>query len=438
MDTNHDAWSSRLATATLQLRGFVALVAQRFARHEAPQNAAALTYTTLLSLVPLMTVTLAVFSAFPVAERVNLVIQDFVFANFVPASSEVLQQYLYEFSQKASHLTGTGAVFLVVVALLMMANIDRALNAIWEVRRARRFATKFLIYWAVLSLGPLLIGASVVVTSYAISLPILSEAASTGLGRRLLTLTPVLASAVAFTMMYAVVPNRRVRMGHALIGGVFAALLFEAAKRAFGFYITQFPTYEAIYGALATIPIFLVWVYLSWIVVLLGAEVTHCLGIYRWNGLDQGHGRTGMGDAISVLLALDEAAGRGEAPGTGDLAAQRARWLEPQLDDLLGQLKELHWVHMTRDGGWVLARRLSDASLHELFASRAFDLPRPGDSDWPTDADLAEVLQRANQGLAEALAVPLAAFRRERAASVPLHTDGAGRPVRQSSSSTSR
>lgn len=410
-----------LVTALSRLRGFLALVADRFTRHEALQNAAALTYTTLLSLVPLMTVSLAVFSAFPVADRVYLLIQDFVFENFVPTSSDLLQQHLSEFSAKASRLTGAGAGFLLVTALLMMANIDRALNAIWEVKAKRRFASKFLIYWAVLSLGPVLIGASVLVTSYIISFPILTEAASTGVGRNLLTLTPVVASAIAFTMMYAVVPNRRIRLTHAVAGGVLAAVLFEGAKRGFGYYITQFPTYEAIYGALATIPIFLVWLYLSWIVVLLGAEVTHCLSIYRWRTHDQSRCETGMGDAVATLLALDEAAGRGLAPTTAELAAHKERWLEPQLEDLLGKLKDLHWVHMTRDGGWVLARRMSEATLMDLFASRAFKLPRAGDPDWPGDTRLAEVWSDANAGIASALGVPLAEFRLQRAPSVALH-----------------
>lgn len=424
--TTMAAAGQRLLTAASRLGGFFQLVAQRFSRHEAPQNAAALTYTTLLSLVPLMTVTLAVFSAFPVADRMYLMIQDFVFQNFVPTSSELLQQYLSEFSAKASRLTGTGAAFLVAVALLMMANIDRALNAIWEVRAKRGFASKFLIYWAVLSLGPLLIGASVLVTSYIISLPILSEAASSGVGRRLLGLTPVVASAVAFTMMYAVVPNRRVRLPHALIGGVFAAVLFEGAKRGFGFYITQFPTYEAIYGALASVPIFLVWLYLSWIVVLLGAEVTHCLSIYRWSASDQSRCRIGMGDAIEVLLALDESAGQGKAPTTAVLAATRRRWLEPQLEDLLNELRDLSWVHMTRDGGWVLARRMTDATLMELFTSRAFELPQPDDPDWPDDARLAAVFEAGNAGVHQALDRPLAEFRRERAATVAIRTPAEG------------
>ena len=419
---------ARLWTGLRRLSDFLVLVAQRFLRHEGPQNAAALTYTTLLSLVPLMTVTLAVFSAFPVADRVYEVVQDFVFENFVPASSEMLQEHLAEFSAKASRLTGVGAIFLLVVALLMMANIDRALNAIWEVRSQRRFATKFLIYWAVLSLGPILIGASVLVTSYLVSLPILTEAASSGVGRRLLGLTPVAASALAFTMMYLVVPNRRVRLGHALIGGVFAAILFELAKHGFGLYITQFPTYQAIYGALATIPIFLVWLYLSWIMVLLGAEVTQCLSIYRWGSHDQARCQTGMGDAVAVLLALDDAAAQGIAPTTVELARQRQRWMEPQLEDLLGELKHLNWVHMTRDGGWVLARRLDDATLLDLYASRQFDLPRENDPDWPSDRRLAETLGRANAGLAGSLDEPLAAFRLQRADSVPLQPpdDSAG------------
>ena len=137
-----------------RLVGFMRLLIGRFIAHDALRNAAALTYTTLLSLVPLMTVVLAVFSAFPVAERVSDAIQDFLFENFVPTSGEVVQRYLHEFSDKASRLTGAGFAFLLVVALMMMASIDRSLNAIWEVRRPRSPINKFVVYWAILSLGP--------------------------------------------------------------------------------------------------------------------------------------------------------------------------------------------------------------------------------------------------------------------------------------------
>ncbi|MCP4995331.1 MAG: YihY family inner membrane protein, partial [Gammaproteobacteria bacterium] len=171
-------------------------------------------------------------------------------------------------------------IFLIIVALMMMANIDRAFNTIWRVRRKRGLLSLFIVYWSILSLGPLLIGISMAVTSYLVSIPLLSNTAETlGLKGRLIGLMPVLASAVAFTLLYAVVPNRRVPFRHALMGGLLAAALFELAKRGFAFYLTNFPTYEAIYGALAVIPIFLVWIYVSWVVTLLGAEFSYCLGV---------------------------------------------------------------------------------------------------------------------------------------------------------------
>ncbi|MEE4659795.1 MAG: YihY family inner membrane protein, partial [Halieaceae bacterium] len=203
-----------------RLRAFLRLLAEQFLHHQGPQNAAALTFATLLSLVPLMAVSLAVFYAFPIADRVQETIQDFLFENFVPTSGEVLQEHLQAFSDKASRLTGLGFFFLVLVALLMMGNIDRVLNTIWEVRRTRSAMSKFLIYWSVLTLGPVLIGASVVATSYLITLPFLSDAAASGVGRRLLGLAPVVSSLLAFALMYAVIPNVRVRIRHALAGGL--------------------------------------------------------------------------------------------------------------------------------------------------------------------------------------------------------------------------
>lgn len=381
---------------------FLKLLITRFSRHDGPQNAAALAYTTLLSVVPLMTVVLAVFSSFPVADRVGDTIQSFVFENFMPDLGQVVQDYLQEFSSKASHLSGVGFAFLIVVALMMMASIDQSLNAIWEVRRKRKLLNKFLVYWAILSLGPVLISVSVLVTSYLISLPGLSEAAATGVGRRLLGLTPVIASAMGFGLIYWLVPNRRVKGWHAMLGGLLAALLFEVAKYGFALYVTRFAGYTAIYGALAAIPIFFIWVYLSWLVVLLAAEFTHCLGIFRY-GEDFLAGRgSRLVEVMGVLRKLAQAQESGASMSTKKLAPYYAN-----VEDLLLELQDKKFVYLTGDGKWVLARSAADISLYDIYRDAHCRLPLPGEPGWPDDQYLAEYFQKADRQLATVLDVSL-------------------------------
>lgn len=393
---------------------FGRLLLGQFAKHRGAEHAAALSYTTLLSLVPLMTVVLAIFSAFPIADQLSLLVQEFLFANFVPASGAVLRQQLQAFSAKAAQLTGAGSLFLVLVALLLMRRIDHALNAIWEVRRQRGPVGRFVLYWAILSLGPLLIGASLIATSYLVSLPLVSDAVATGFGRQLLALTPVAASTLAFTLVYALVPNRHVPMRHALMGGVLAGVLFELAKGVFGWYLTTFPTYQAIYGVLASIPLFLVWLYLSWTVVLLGAEFTCCLDIFRrQDGLTAAR-RLGLADAVRLLSLL----GEGQSWTLQRLAAVEPRWSQRHLDDLLYELRGLGLVYRTDQGNWVLGRSLDQVTLNDLARAARFRLPRAGDPDWPEDPELAKVLGAAGAGLATALQVPLARFRHPRPGAV--------------------
>ncbi len=392
---------------------FVRLLFGRFVADRGLLNAGSLTYTTLLSLVPLMAVTLAIFSAFPISGRVVQEIQDFVFRNFVPASGEVVQSYLLEFSGKASRLSGVGFAFLVVVAVMMMVNIDHAINAIWRVRRKRSPLAMFLMYWAILTLGPLLIGISMAATSFLVSMPLFSDtAAHRELRGQLLSLMPLLSSMIAFTLLYAIVPNRRVPFRHALAGGVLAALLFELAKRGFAFYITNFPTYEAIYGALAVIPIFLVWIYLSWVIALLGAEFSYCLAVFR----DQGwHGREGEGGdfllAYRVLHELWRGQQAGRALATERLAGRLGHVPEERLERLLIQLEQASLVLLSEDGEWVLARDLNRFTLLDLYQARPFVLPRPALLDRTEgEADLAlkRILERLDQDLAGTMGVALA------------------------------
>ncbi len=403
------------------LWNFLALLWHRFVRDEALENAAALSYTTLLSLVPLMTVTLAIFSAFPISDRVSQEIQDFVFHNFVPTSGEVVQNYLQQFSAKASRLTGIGSAFLLVVALLLMANIDRSINSIWHVKKKRSPLNTFMVYWAILSLGPILMGISVALTSYIVSLPFFAGAAEAEMVRStLLAVLPLLVSILAFTLLYLVVPNRRVPVWHAIAGGGLAGVLFEVAKRGFALYVTYFPTYEAIYGAMAMVPIFLIWLYLSWSVTLLGAEFTYCLGIYRddWRVTHAEKGAN-LIHAYQLMSALWRAQ-RGGGPLALPVLARAVPGVpEDMLEDLLYQLEDAQVLIRTYDGKWALARDMSEFRLVDLYRSAPFVLPRGAflERIRRQEGALARILVEADDTLQSIMKVPLETlFRQEQSA----------------------
>ena len=368
-----------IEAAANHVLSFLKLLVARFIANNSLQNAAAMTYTTLLSLVPLMAVSIALFSVFPIADKVSLAIQDFVFDNFMPASGDVVEAYLEQFSGKAAAMTGTSFLFLIVVAILLMASIDKSFNTIWRVKRKRGVMKMFMVYWSVISLGPILMALSIAVTSYIISLPLLSDAESFEPVSRLLGFSPVLVSALAFMLLYSVIPNRPVPVKHAFAGGFVAAILFEIAKRGFGFYVTNFPTYEAIYGALATVPIFLVWLYLSWIVTLLGAEFTYCLSIYRrQKGSVEWQGDKIL-DVLQLLARLWHAQQSGQTFSIQRLENEMQTYTEEHLENLLIKLQKSKLVINTLKYEWALGRDLNHFSLADLYQARPFILPTAGE-----------------------------------------------------------
>lgn len=241
-------------------------------------NAGYLAYITLLSIVPMLTVLLSVLSSFAIFENAGDAIQDFVITHFVPAAGDAVKGALLEFVSNTGKMSAVGGAFLFVAALMLISNIDKNLNYIWRVQHKRRAVFSFSMYWMVLTLGPILVGASIAATSYVTSLKIIESEAVSGVYNLLLRWLPFLLSLFAFVGLYLLVPNKKVSISHALIGAIVAALLFEASKKGFAAYITQFPSYQLIYGALAAIPILFVWVYLCWLIVLVGAEVTAALG----------------------------------------------------------------------------------------------------------------------------------------------------------------
>ena len=230
--------------------------------------ASALAFTTLLALVPLITVSFSILSLFPFFSSWRGSVEDFLYSNLVPATGEVVSGYLREFSSQAGTLTGLGRVALMATALLLLSTIEDALNGIWGVRKGRTPMQRLLLYWAMLTLGPILVAASLSLSSYLGSLVFLDL-----IPDKQLVSTMALLEGLGFLLIYLVIPNCLVRFRYALTGAITAMVLFEMAKHVFILFIANFNTYQIIYGVLWTIPVFLVWIFVSWLVTLLGACV---------------------------------------------------------------------------------------------------------------------------------------------------------------------
>ncbi|MHB9118037.1 MAG: YihY family inner membrane protein [Burkholderiales bacterium] len=389
------------------LLSFSHFMLRRFDRDRCPQVAASLTYTTLLSLVPLITIALTMFSAFPVFESLMVEFKIFMLTHMVPdVAGRIITVYMQQFSEKAARLTAVGIAFLAVTATMLMVTIDRAFNAIWRVSRQRTVFKRLLNYWALLTLGPLLVGASLSLTSYLIGLS-LGWGQITELGEVLLKLTPVLLTTVAFSLMYLSVPNRYVPVSHACAGGTVAAVLFETMKKGFALYVTQFPTYTLVYGAFAAIPIFLLWIYLSWLVVLIGAEVAASLsywqgGAWRLELTPARH----FYEALRVLRVLYSAQQEGASVSLRRLRRTLHLGFE-DLEGILECLADAGLARRTDDGGWVALRSAESVSVGEVFRHFVYRVPQTFPHADAVDLHLAAVLTaiggRCDEGMGRSL-----------------------------------
>ncbi len=263
---------------------FFQALGRRCAQDRITVSAGNLAYVSLLSLVPFIMVIFTILQAFPAFSEGKASLESFIFENFVPHAGGVVQEYVSEFVGNAKQMGTVGILFLVLVALMLISNIDKTLNHIWQTRSERRLIFTFAIYWMVLTLGPLLIGSGLAASSYLLALAEFAEGYTPGITTVLLKAIPFMTSLGAFIILYMVVPNKRVRAKHAVGGALVAAVLFELSKNGFAMYVSSFPSYQVIYGALATIPILFVWIYLSWIIVLFGAEVTVQLEYFAERG----------------------------------------------------------------------------------------------------------------------------------------------------------
>lgn len=366
-----------------ELQAFSRLVLARFGRDQCMRIAAALSYTSLLALVPLGAIAFAILKAFPVFDDIQGQIKALLFENFLPDSVEGAQAYFDQFIGQTEGLTAIGIIALAVTAIMLLATIETALNSIFHVKAQRPFVPRLMMFWAVITLGPLLMGGSLSLGTY---LYALSEWAGAdkipGLGGVMARLLPSVLAIFAFSVFYAIVPYRPVRVMHALIGGISAGILFGFLRKLFALYISAFPAYQTIYGALAAVPIFLIWMYLSWAVVLIGAEIAASLP--EWGRARAAEGFDEMAPARKLDAAL-VAIERLWRKGRGEEVKHPTQ--NPRREDVLAQamevLRQAGFVALSDKGDWLLMRDPEILTVAEVahtlgLAPNPDDLPAGG------------------------------------------------------------
>lgn len=354
-------------------RHLMRFIAARFVQDRCAQMAASLTYTTLLSLVPLITITLTLFTAFPVFTEFSEQIKHFLLTNMMPETGgKMISRYMEQFAESAAKLTAVGIVFLGLVAMLMIHTIEDAFNTIWRVSRQRTVLQRVLVYWALLTLAPLLIGGSLSLTSWLVGMSVGYAKQIPEFGVMLLKVVPVLLTTLAFSLMFRMVPNRYVPLRHAFIGGVVASVAFESMSGAFAFYITHFPTYKLVYGAFASIPIFLLWIYLSWLTILLGALIAASLSHWRGDPAKKLSATAQLYYALRVLKVMSESMYSGKVQTLPSLCGRLHIGFD-SLEPILAKLEQARLLRKLAGRGWAMMRDADHVQVAELYRLFVYD-----------------------------------------------------------------
>ena len=373
------------------------------------QIASSLTFTTLLSLVPIITVAVTLMSAFPVFGALTTALKIFLLQNMLPQSANAIVQYAQQFTANAARLTAVGLGFLSFTAILLLITIDRAFNQIWRVRRARSVMQRVVVYWTLLTVGPVLVGASLSITSWLVARSVQLVGGIPGAALVMLTLVPFLLTSLALALLYLTMPNRRIAPRDAVLGGFIAGFAFEVMKRGFAFYIASFPTYKLVYGAFAAVPVFLVWIYLSWLVVLTGALVVAVLPEWREKaGRAEPAAGSDFFDALQILRVLWQAHREGKVVRLSELFGAvkvRIDRIESILDAMIGAT----WISRAAPSGWVLSRDPATIRVADIFRLFVFS----AESRIPArhaDPELESMAHDISAGIAEQLQLSLEAL----------------------------
>ncbi len=338
---------------------------KRFESEARRRDAAALTYTTLFALVPVITVIYAILSAIPSLQSWGGQVNDQLLGYLMPQGSDTVSDYLKQFSQQARKLTWIGVVFLFITAFMLLRTIEMQFNKIWNVEKSRSGLQTFLRYWAVLSLGPLLFGAAMAASSLIASLPLWS---SLGQVPALMLMVPWLLSSSAITALYMLVPNCHVPWRHAALAGVLVGGVFELGKFLFAKVVGLFPSYQLIYGAFAAVPLFLTWMYISWMLILLGAELSFSLS---HSSLQQPRKLPPLWLRLRLYSVLWQRQQVAEMNDEGSLAAVITDLRPDEINAQLAVGQRQGWLSLSQDQQWLWLKDIHTMTMGELIA----DLP---------------------------------------------------------------
>ncbi len=394
---------------------FILFVLHRFREDQCQERAASLTYTTLFAVVPMLTVFLVVISSIKALEPARQELQQLLYSNFLPKTTIAFDTILNSFTEKSSNLTLIGIVFLFVTSILMLTNIESAFNKIWRIKRARGGILGFMRYWTIISLSPFLLGTAFIVSSTLASLSILSQN-FTGYELNdafVLWLISFVLTIFGFSMLYWTIPNRAVPIKSAFVAGIFTTVIFETLKSFFGILMTNFTSYEFVYGAFAAIPIFLLWIYLTWNVVLLGVQISYAMTSFQGKDHPKRHPLLIVLDLLNLLYEKQK---NGESLSETEALKALGRNEVGHLPIYILLLEEQHLIRRTDDNQLVLIRNLSRIDFWSFYQALPYTLPQRSDLSYTTLEQeqwlsrLAPLLMDSDDYLAAKLSIPLSNF----------------------------
>ena len=345
------------------LRWFAETLVRQFFEYRCLHSAAALTFTTLLALVPVMTVTYVFLSAFPELSVLGKTVEAFVFENFVPDASAALTGKLSEFSAQAAQLGVVSFAMVLLTAILALVNIEEVFNVIWRAPAPRTGLQRLLVYWGVLSFGPPLLIGALLATSYLYALPFVTDLDTLGVRELLITMLPTLAITATFTILYFAVPNTPVRFLHALLGGLLTMFLFEAARWLFAEFVVR-SVAAVVYGTFAAVPFFLIWLYLVWTMVLAGAVFVRTLSLPRDHPADRRE--PAILQCARVLALLNQAHRQGSSV-SADAISETMRLDPGDRARIFEILTRERLLQRTQEGLLTLGRSLETVTLWDLY-----------------------------------------------------------------------